>query len=216
MPRAKRVKGNDIHYHVVMRCNNGEFLLREADDFKLLLDLLAEGQGRFFFKLYNYTLLHSHAHLILSTHENHFVDEVMHHLCLNYSREYNKIHKRSGHLWKNRYRCKPILTDMHALACLRYQHRNPDKAGIVARPGEWQWCGYRFYAWSEPNHLLTPHPTYIGLANTPIDREEIYRRFTEAPLTKGECELFEKRHRPSSQFFQKAIRNLVRSYLPFS
>lgn len=214
MARAIRVKGNDICYHVILRCNNGEFLLKEEEDFKKFLGLLGESQQKLSFKIYNYTLLHSHAHLILSTHEDHYIDEVMHHFCLGYSRDYNKRHGRTGHLWKNRYRCKPIITSHHALACLRYQHRNPDKGGLVSRPGEWPWCGYHFYAFGKFNDLLTPHPVYLGLAEDEEARRRIYKDFTERPLTQKEWNLFEKNNFSHSQRFQTAIRKTVLLHLP--
>lgn len=205
MPRARRILGDDVHYHIIVRCNNGEFLLKERDDFQFFLDLLAESKTRFYFRLYNYTLLHSHAHLILSTHKGYFVNEVMHQFCLSYSRNFNKRHGRTGHLWKNRYRCKPILTEAHALACLRYQHRNPDKAGIVSNPGQWPWCGYRFYAFGLENPMLTYHPTYLGLAADQETRQRFYRKIVEAPLTSKECGLLEGRARPQSKRFQMEV-----------
>ena len=209
MPRPLRIRGNDIHYHVILKCNNGEYLLTEDRDFQQFLTLLLETKERFALSIYNYTLLSSHAHLIFSTHQDHFIDEVMHNFCTNYSRDFNKHHGRIGHLWRNRYWCRPIVSDAHALATLRYQHRNPDKAGMVSKIGEWKWCGYRFYTENIDNPLLTLHPSYMGLADDPKIRRAIYTRFVQKPLTAEECNLFEKRRIIQSQKFRESVQKHV-------
>jgi len=209
MPRPARILGDDLHYHVILRCNNGEYLLKNEDDFQQFLSLLAEDQKRLSFKLYNYTLMHSHIHLMMSTHEGHFINEIMHDFCLRYARDFNKRNNRSGHLWKNRYRCKLILNDLHALACLRYQHLNPVKANIVSNLNEWTWSGYSYYAYGVSSPILTEHPTYIGLADSSSLRRIFYQKFLERPLSPMELQLFEKRNHAGSKRVQVAIQKLM-------
>ena len=45
---------------------------------------------------------------------------------------------RSGHLWQNRF-FSCAMDQAHLWAALRYVERNPVRAGLVERPGEYAW-----------------------------------------------------------------------------
>lgn len=103
MPRALRVLGNDLTYHIVANCNAKEFLFSSNDDFADFIEHLTRCQKNFHFALHAYCLLHSHVHLILTTKENIFLDKIMYEICQRFAAQYNKSHRRTGHFWKNRY-----------------------------------------------------------------------------------------------------------------
>lgn len=208
MARALRIMGEGLHYHIILRVNNGEFLLGNEDFWALYL-LLVRLKREMEFKVYNYAFMHSHIHLMMSTHGLYLIDKVMHRICLNFSRRFNGRHGRSGHLWKNRYRSRLILNDLHGLACLRYQHRNADKAGIVSSPEQWKWSGYHFYALGKEDPLLTPHPSYLGLAEDEKIRCDRYQKFVATPLTAEECRIFEMRSYGRSQRMEAEVLKII-------
>ena len=182
MARPLRIRGDDLHYHVILRCNNKEGLFRKNSDFQMALDMLFESQQQFGFKLYNYVFLNSHAHLMLSTHNEKFIDKIMHDFCFKFAKQYNRIYKRSGHFWAHRYRSRLITDDRYALACLRYQHRNPVLAGMVIKAEEWRWSGYAYYSFGAADDLLTQHPAFLGLSTDPLRRQQVYTKFVATPL----------------------------------
>ena len=49
-------------------------------------------------------------------------------------------------------------------------------------PGEWRWSGYRFYALGEPNLLLEPHPTFLGLSNNEEIRRKAFANYVNMSL----------------------------------
>lgn len=51
--------------HVVARCNNREFYFTAAEDFEILLDHLEEMSSACEVRLFAYTLMSSHIHLLL-------------------------------------------------------------------------------------------------------------------------------------------------------
>ena len=177
-----RIRGDGVHYHIILRCNNKERLFKSGEDFERLLLFLRNEKQKFGFKLYNYEFLHAHIHLMISTHGAFLIDQIMHEICLKYSKDFNRRHKRSGHLWAHRYRSRVILDDHHGLACLRYQHRNTTTAGIVARPEDWFWSGYNYYAFGIPNDLLEPHPSYLGLSENAEQRCKFYRTLVNTAI----------------------------------
>jgi len=188
MGRPPRILGEGITYHVIGNCNNGEFLFKEAQDFALFLKLLRMSKEKFGFELNSYNLIQSHVHLILRTNSQAFLDVIMHWLCHGYAEIYNKIHKRKGHFWRDRYKAKIIDSDLYGLACLRYIHRNSLDAGIVSRVEDWPWSCYTFYVAGHENSLITPLPSYLGLAEEDHVRRKIYKKWVETPFLSKEEE----------------------------
>lgn len=205
MPRAPRIFGDDILYHVIIRCNNRERLLLDSQEFGCFSHQLADKRDRFRFLLYDYTLMHTHVHLLLSTHHGYHLDLIMRSLNLSFSKSYNTRYNRRGHFWRDRYWAHPVTTDSYALCCMRYLAWNAPRAGIIARPSDWPWCGYRFYALGERNSLLTPHPSYIALGNSDSVRQRHYRDFVHPPLYPDEEWLFLTRTRRASEKFQRVM-----------
>lgn len=206
MPRENRIMGDDIHYHIIQRCNNKERLLKEGKDFEMLLEMLGEAKKKFCFRLYNYEFLNAHIHLMLSTHQNGFIDKIMHDLCLKYAKDYNQRYKRTGHFWAHRYRSRIILDERHGLACLRYQHRNAVSAGIVFKPEDWPWSGYAYYAYGTPDDLLEPHPCYLTLHEGPVNRRQVYRELVNTPVPADKCpNVIEKGSGRLTQRFLKLV-----------
>lgn len=182
MPRRHRIKGNDIHYHIILRCNNKERLFQQFQDFSYFLKILRNAKSEYFFELYNYELLNSHVHLFVSTHANYFIDKIMHNICFRYAKYYNQYYGRTGHFWAHRYRSHVILDDRYALACLRYQHRNAMMAGLAPKPELWPWSGYKFYGCGESNDLLEHHSSFMKLSDDMHLRRLYYKQLVNQEL----------------------------------
>jgi putative transposase len=50
---------------------------------------------------------------------------------------------------------------------------------MVAEPSEYPWSSYAHHAGIKPDVLLTDHPLYWSLGNTPFDRELAYRELVK-------------------------------------
>ncbi len=206
MPREPRILGDDVHYHIILRCNNKEHLLREQTDFRQLLIMLQEARKQFGFRLYNYELLNSHLHLMISSHDGNFADKIMHSFCSKFAKNFNKCHHRSGHLWAHRYRSRIITNEHHALACLRYQNRNAFSAGLVSKPEDWPWSGYHFYAFGIFDDLLEPHPCYLALHEDPLRRRAVYMELVNTPIPSDKIpNLLEKGSGKATKRFQAMV-----------
>ena len=77
-------------YHAVTRCNNKELLFQNDYDFKKYLYFVRKYKYKFGFKLFNYALMHNHAHLLVKTMNNISLSKIMH--CINwyFANWYNK------------------------------------------------------------------------------------------------------------------------------
>ncbi|MBI1909459.1 MAG: transposase [Deltaproteobacteria bacterium] len=177
MGRLPRIQENQLHYHIIVRCNNEAFHFETKEDFERYLNTLSFFKKRHRFKLYNYVLMNSHVHLLLQPSEKTPLQETMHLINWNYAKDYNQRKNRKGHFWLDRYTSIPVQTDLYALSLMRYMDRNPIRAGIIKKPDNWQWGGYRFYAFGEPNSILDSHVSYLALGSKDKIRQENYKNF---------------------------------------
>lgn len=211
MPRAARILGNDITYHVVSKCNAKELLFRTDRDFGAFLQHVEECQKALLFELHAYCLMQSHIHLILTTRRDVFLNKVMFGICQQFSYQYNKWYGREGHFWKNHYFCKVISNDIYGLVCLRYLHLNPVRGGIVKDPEKWPWSCVLSYTKGKESRFLTPLTSYLGLGNEDAIRQKYYQNWLRTRLLsqRTEFKLMETRLRVGSNRFQRLLNREV-------
>ena len=215
MPRALRILGDDITYHVVANCNAKEFLFKKHSDFTNFMKHIIFCQKTFYFELHAYCILHSHIHLIITTKKGVFLDKVMYEICQRFAVKYNKSHQRTGHFWKNRYFSKVIDDDLYALVCLRYIHRNPVRHGLVKLPTDWYWSCVNHYLTHDFGNAMTPLSSYIGMGNNEKNRCDLYRRWLETPYLTNDIEtkIIHSKAKVLSSRFQRTLRLQVKPIL---
>jgi len=54
----------------------------------------------------------------------------------NYAQYFNKKTKRTGHLWKNRYKSRYITSELYLYTLIRYIEYNPIEARLSQKVGE--------------------------------------------------------------------------------
>jgi len=77
-----------------------------------------------------WALIPNHFHLLLKTGTTP-IATVMKRLLTGYAMYYNRRHKRSGHLFQNRYKSILCQEDTYLLGLVRYIHLNPLRAKLV-------------------------------------------------------------------------------------
>ncbi len=67
-----------------------------------------------------------------------------------------KRHFRSGHLFQGRFKSIIVQNDAYLMRLSCYIHRNPLRAGIIARLAEYPWSSYKAYAYGDkaPDWLM--------------------------------------------------------------
>lgn len=142
MGRRIRVVGAGATYHVVARGNDRQMLFLDDDDRGRFMELLVEIAGASGWEGFAYCLMGNHFHLAFATPEGD-LPEGMRDVMGRYARHFNRVHRRSGHVFGGRYRSEPIQSDAHLLSVVRYVARNPVVAGLVADAADWEWGSYR-------------------------------------------------------------------------
>ena len=91
-----------------------------------------------------------------------------------YVRYFNQRHGRTGTLWEGRYRSTLIQAERYLLACMVYIDLNPVRAGLAVEPGDYPWSSHGHYVGLRNDRLVSPHPLYWELGNTPFARDAAY------------------------------------------
>jgi hypothetical protein len=66
----------------------------------------------------------------------------MRHLNGVYTQAFNRAHHSDGHVFKGRFKAILVEKESHLLELSRYVVLNPVRAGIAARPEQYQWSSY--------------------------------------------------------------------------
>jgi REP element-mobilizing transposase RayT len=80
--------------------------------------------------VYAWALLSTHAHLLVRTGARS-LPRAMRSLLTGYAGAFNRRHRRSGHLFQNRYKSVVVEAEAYLLELVRYLHLNPLRAGVV-------------------------------------------------------------------------------------
>jgi len=144
MPRQPRLDAPGALHHVMGRGIDGVKIFRNKKDRKDFLERLADLCQADALSVYAWALMSNHFHLLLRT-GNQLLQNSMRKLLTGYVVNYNRRHKRYGHLFQNRYKSILCEDDPYLVELTRYIHLNPLRAGIVKNVRElkgYQWCGH--------------------------------------------------------------------------
>jgi len=173
-------------HHVMQRGNNGQAIVRGDADRRAWRDILAEALDHYGVTLQAYVLMDNHFHLLLTPPSPQALSRMMQALGRRYVGAHNAVHRRTGTLWEGRFKCSPVETDRYFLACMRYIELNPVRAGLVSQAQEWPWSSAAHHLGLRQDRLVSDHPSYWALGNTPFERERCYRDSLEAGTSERE------------------------------
>jgi putative transposase len=174
MARLPRLTAPGYPHHIIQRGNDRQAIFRSEDDFRLLLELLGEYSREHRVAVHSYVLMDNHMHLLATPDTADGLPGLMQAVGRRYVRIFNNRHGRTGTLWEGRYRSTLVQAERYLLACMVYIDLNPVRAGMVQAPADYQWSSHRHYAGLVHDRLITPHPLFWDLGNTPFAREQAY------------------------------------------
>jgi putative transposase len=160
MARQWRIEFSGAIYHVMSRGNAGQDIFRTDQDRQLFLDLLEELVERFNIEVHAYVLMGNHYYLLIKTNDAN-VSKAMQWFGTSYTRKFNLKNHTSGHLFQGRSKSILVENDTYLLRLSCYIHRNPLRAGIVARLVDFQWSSYRFYAYKRKSPVWLSTKTIL-------------------------------------------------------
>ena len=162
MPRGPRLDAPGVLHHVMARGLDRQLIFRDdrdREDFVRRLAGLGEAGAVL---VYAWALLPNHFHLLVRTGKR-ALSRVMRSLLTGYAGAFNRRHRRSGHLFQNRYKSIVVDEDPYLLELVRYLHLNPLRAGVVGSlkglarypySGHPALLGARLYPWQATGAVL--------------------------------------------------------------
>jgi len=187
MPRQARLDAPGVLQHVIARGIEKTRIFRDEVDYRFFIKRLGELLEENHFDCFAWVLLPNHLHLLLRTGPIPLAT-FMRRLMTSYATYYNRRHKRSGHLFQNRYKSFVCEEDPYFLELVRYIHLNPLRSGLVRDLEElkrYPWCGFSVLmgvhknSWQEVDEVLK----YFG--NQVAEARAAYRKFMEDGIKQG-------------------------------
>jgi putative transposase len=130
MPRRSRIDAAGALHHIIARGIDRCDIFRDNTDRDNFLDRLGGIIAETKTSCLAWALIPNHFHLLLRTGAVP-VATVMRRLLTGYAVSHNRRHRRSGHLFQNRYKSILCQEDAYLLELVRYIHLNPLRSGIV-------------------------------------------------------------------------------------
>ncbi|HEY7678158.1 MAG TPA: transposase [Candidatus Methylomirabilis sp.] len=169
MPRGPRLDAPGALHHVMVRGLERRAIFRDARDRDNLVHRLAALAEAGAITLYAWALLPNHFHLLVRT-GNRPLARAMRSLLTGYAGAFNRRHRRTGHLFQNRYKSILVEEEPYFLELVRYLHLNPLRAGVVR-----DLRGLERYPW-------TGHAALLGRrATARQDTQAVLARFARRP-----------------------------------
>jgi putative transposase len=186
MPRQPRLDAPGALHHVMGRGIERTNLFRTDADRGDFVDRLAQLCLEGSLVVYAWSLLSNHFHLLVRTGRQP-ISRSMKKLLTGYVVNFNLRHKRSGHLFQNRYKSIICEEDPYLLELARYIHLNPVRAGMVRdveQLRDYRWSGHSAIMgrvkqqWQDVNTILA----YFGKGKKAVEK---YEEFVKEGAVQG-------------------------------
>jgi REP element-mobilizing transposase RayT len=198
MPRQARLDAPGVLQHVMARGIERRKIFWDDKDRSSFLERLAVILEETQTQCYAWVLIPNHFHLLLRTGPTS-LSTVMRRLMTGYAVTFNIRHRRSGHLFQNRYKSVICEENAYLLELIRYIHLNPLRAGLVNELKEldrYPWTGHSAVLGRRKNPLIPelPDKPVKSLAEKSV--EDVLKHFGET---------FKIARRRYRQFVKKGI-----------
>lgn len=184
MARKRRNQSPDCLHHVMGRGCRGQPIFGESVDREHFAYLLSEVAERFEWTIYGWVFMPNHHHLLLGLKEPN-LGKGMHRAHFMFGQRWNERNESTGHALFRRYKSVPLLRENAPQRVLRYIDLNPVRAGLCARPEDWEWSGFSanigrrnalgFHSPDAGLRVMVPH-TSDPVEARPLYAQSVYDR----------------------------------------
>jgi putative transposase len=138
MSRVARIKKINTINPIIMRGNERKNIFIGDEDRRRFLETLIRMKDKYNYIIEAYCLMDNHVHLLIDDNGND-ISTIMKSINISYAYYFNKVYKRVGHLFQDRFISEIVADDKYLVAVSAYIHNNPVRAAIVEKPEEYKW-----------------------------------------------------------------------------
>jgi len=131
MPRKARVDAVGALHHIIVRGIERRKIFWDDADRDAFVERLGQVITETHTDCFSWALIPNHVHLLLRTGLTP-ISTVMRRLLTGYAVQFNRRHRRHGHLFQNRYKSILCQEDPYLKQLVRYIHLKPLRARLVA------------------------------------------------------------------------------------
>lgn len=219
MARLPRLVIPHQPHHVVQTALDNVAVFRAPEDYGIFLKWLRDAARQFKVAIHAYVLLPEGFQLLASPADEIGLSRMMQWMGRHYVPYFNGRYGRAGTLWRGRYKAMLIEADAYLLACSQYIEQLPVRAGLATAPADYSWSSHLHHIGSRSDPLVTDHPVYWALGNTPFDREAAYKALSEQGVSARQTQTLDQAlHRDwplgSEAFKAELAKQIVRPVQP--
>lgn len=171
MARHPRLALDGEVHLVQLRAHGARAVFTDDEDRDRFRDLLREPAARLGVALHAYALLDDQVLLLATPARAEALGRLMQAIGRRYGAAYNRRHGQRGTLWDGRFRSAIVEAQTLLIDATLHVETLPVRAGLAAMPADWVWSSAAHHIGRRRDPLVTEHPRYWSIGNTPFDRE---------------------------------------------
>jgi putative transposase len=179
MARLARLSLPGQLHLVIQRGHNGQPVFADEEDRSAYLTALRAAAALHRLSVLAYALADGAVHLLVIPPTAEALSQTLQAVGRRYVVAYNRRHGRSGTLWDGRFRAALIESEHYLLDAVVYVETRIGGN----EPAAWSSRGHHIGQRRDP--LITDHPAFWALGNTPFEREMAYSARLERGLPAG-------------------------------
>ncbi|MEF7616434.1 transposase [Aquincola sp. MAHUQ-54] len=216
MARLARLSIEGELHLILQRGNNAQAVFLDDADRVSYLEKLAASAPACGLAVHAYALLPNQVHLLATPASPDSLSQCMQTLGRRYVATFNRRHGRSGTLWEGRFRATVVESERYLFDALVYVDTAAERAGLGS---PWPWSSAPHHLGLRRDPVVTEHPAFWALGNTPFEREAAYRaRLARGLSTKQVEELSQAQQKGwvlgSPQFLSAMAQRTARPLAP--
>jgi putative transposase len=186
MARLARLYVPDQPQHVILRGLDQQPAFVDDQDYELFIDCLKAAARDHHLAVHAWVLMPGAVQLLVTPSDEASLPKAMQAVGRRYVAHFNRRYARRGTLWEGRYRATVIEGERFFLLASRVVELAPVRSHLVTAAEEYRWSSYRHHIGLTVDGLITDHPLYWALGNTPFERQRAYRELCEQPFDERE------------------------------
>lgn len=186
MARLARLYVPDQPQHVILRGLDQQPAFVDDQDYELFIDCLKAAARDHHLAVHAWVLMPGAVQLLVTPSDESSLPKAMQAVGRRYVAHFNRRYARRGTLWEGRYRATVIEGERFFLLASRVVELAPVRSHLVTAPEDYRWSSYRHHIGLTVDSLITDHPLYWALGNTPFERQRAYRELCEQALDERE------------------------------